>query len=691
MKKKNKKIIIISSIAFLILAALAIYTIMFREDSDTSLTLVERQWVESNRSRVFDFGILNNVPVFSRDGQGVMFDFFNDLEEEVTLNFNKSSHRSSTNIQSDYSFKVVNNKSDDDILVYQDHFVLLSNLGSFNNVKEIEDIEIAVLDDYLSKANDSFKGASNISFSAYGTIDEMLEAYSGFEDEDDEGESTVDAIILPFIHSLELIVSNDDLDVSYKIYDMTQDYVITLGEEDRLNNIITKYFENWRSQNFINSFNINYSSDYFLFKDIGSQERADFRSKRYIIGVLENQFYFETQPFEIYRGFHYNLISSFRSLADVEVEFRVFENNEQIINAFNANEIDFYYDNLKEVDYNLDVVRSSKLFEDKFVLVSEISNDYTISNINSLNGHEVLSISDTSVYEYLNNSDISVTSFDTVSDLLSNLDSESVLALDYNTFNYLNKNELNLYDVLYVGSSSSNNNYVFRDISDNEVFNEFLSFYVDGTNINSYKSGVMSDLIAIETPNYVVVVFNYLGYLLLLSIIGYFINAKIREMSSSKKKTINKGDKLKYIDMLTSLKNRNYLSENVEAWDESEVYPQSIVIIDLNNLAYVNDNYGHQEGDKIIKEAANVLITTQVENSEIVRTDGNEFLVYMVGHEDKQVSSYVKKIQKELKNISHNFGAAVGYSMIENGIKTIDDAINEATLDMKKEKEELNN
>ena len=153
---------------------------------------------------------------------------------------------------------------------------------------------------------------------------------------------------------------------------------------------------------------------------------------------------------------------------------------------------------------------------------------------------------------------------------------------------------------------------------------------------------------------------------------------------------IGKNDKLQYIDMLTSLKNRTYLNDSMKKWDESGIYPQAIVIVDLNNVAYVNDNYGHTEGDNLIKEAANKLITTQIENSEIMRTNGNEFLIYLVGYEEKQVVSYIRKLNKEFKDISHGFGAAIGYSMITDAIKTIDDAINEATQDMKNNKEENN-
>ena len=115
------------------------------------------------------------------------------------------------------------------------------------------------------------------------------------------------------------------------------------------------------------------------------------------------------------------------------------------------------------------------------------------------------------------------------------------------------------------------------------------------------------------------------------------------------KVVVVKDNKIKYIDVLTSLKNRNYLNDNIEAWDESMVYPQGLVVIDLNNIAYINDNYGHTEGDLVIKEAANILIKTQISNTEIMRTNGNEFLIYMIGYNENQVDIYTKKLSKSLQ------------------------------------------
>ena len=184
---------------------------------------------------------------------------------------------------------------------------------------------------------------------------------------------------------------------------------------------------------------------------------------------------------------------------------------------------------------------------------------------------------------------------------------------------------------------------------------------------------------------------TFIKYLfIVLAIICAVVMILITYLKRRKKsKKIKKEEKLKFIDMLTSLKNRNYLNYNMKKWDENVIYPQAIVIIDLNNIKYINDNYGLEEGDNVIKKAASIMIVNQLENSDIIRTAGNEFLIYLVGYVEKQVVAYCRKMYKDLKELPHNFGAAIGYSMITDDIKTIDDAINEATLEMRSNKEKM--
>ena len=113
-----------------------------------------------------------------------------------------------------------------------------------------------------------------------------------------------------------------------------------------------------------------------------------------------------------------------------------------------------------------------------------------------------------------------------------------------------------------------------------------------------------------------------------------------------------------------------------------------MVVVDLNRIQEINDTLGYEKGDAQIKAAANILIRTQLDNSDIVRTDGTEFLIYLVGYDERQVVSYIKKLTKELKNMPYDFGASIGHSMIDSDKKLVEDALNEAVEDMKIKKQE---
>ena len=78
--------------------------------------------------------------------------------------------------------------------------------------------------------------------------------------------------------------------------------------------------------------------------------------------------------------------------------------------------------------------------------------------------------------------------------------------------------------------------------------------------------------------------------------------------------------------------------------------------------------------------ARNVEIKTQKDNSEIIRTDGDEFLIYLVGYDEKKIGTYIHKLNRELVSSLPNkdYGVSIGYSMILNEQTTIDDAINDS-------------
>ena len=89
---------------------------------------------------------------------------------------------------------------------------------------------------------------------------------------------------------------------------------------------------------------------------------------------------------------------------------------------------------------------------------------------------------------------------------------------------------------------------------------------------------------------------------------------------------------LKYIsfhDQLTGLYNRHYLEEEMERLDTERQMPISIIIMDLNGLKLINDTYGHNTGDEMLKRAAKILTNVCRSEDLIARYGGDEFVVYL--------------------------------------------------------------
>lgn len=678
---RNKKIIIISILVAILIIALGVtYYIFNREDENTTLNLIEKQWIDNNKNKVIDISIMNNVPVFSYNGEGLMFDFVTAIQEVTGLDFNKIPYQLGTETNSSYVFTIKENLEKNDILIYEDSYVLLSNYPIvYNQLSDIKNLSIGVLSDNLENVNKYLKSATNVSFKTFDNPNDLIMSTKA------EDETKVDAIVLPKVRFLESTVKEENLNISYHINEMKQYYVLSLGGESRLNNIIKKYYSKWASENFSKSFSNHLTNNYFTFKNFDEHDIVKFRSKRYIYGFVNNE------PYDFIRnnrldGINSTILREVSNLSNIEISYEEFSNYDDLVKNFNENKIDFYFDINGDQAYSLDVVKMSYAYNDNNYIISNIHNNMVINSINSIGDNEVFVLENSIASKYLKQNNIKVKEFKTINNLIKNIKNDSIYVLDENTYKYYSLNNQKIDFTFRVNDSYE---FVSRDINDNKIFNDYLGFYLTFVSTKDIINKTIPNLIV--EKNNSGIFFMILVYLMAVVGVYYITNLLITVVKKKfvKRKTLTKTDKLKYIDLLTSLKNRNYFNDHVKVWDESEVYPQAIVIIDLNNIAYINDNYGHEEGDKVIVEAANILIQNQKDNSEIMRTDGNEFLIYMVGYDEKEIVSYTKKLNKELKEIAHNFGAAIGYSMINDPIKTIDDAVNEATIAMRENKEEF--
>ena len=674
---KSKKLVIISLIILLILGSVGVFYFFNNEDKTTSLSLIDKQWIESNKNDVVDLSIFTGVNVLSDKGEGIVFDFLDDLKNETTLTFNNVAYQISEQPKTDYAFKLVDKQSENQLLLYRDNEIILSKESKvYSNIEEIKSKKIGVLKGSKDRIDKYLPGNT---IEEYDTYDVLL---TKIED------GTVELAIVPKLIYLNLVLSNENISIAYNITDVTNDYVLNLGSNERLNEILTKYFKNWRNNKFEKLYNKYMYSSLISNLGIDEKEKADFKGKSYTYGY-STKLPYDTVIDNKFLGINNNILTKFSDLTEIEIIYKKYNSYEDLKKAFNNNEIDFFFNTYSDDTFEIDNQKNEYNLNEKAVVLT--NKNITINSIETLSGELVLTIKNTAISKELQEKGINVKEFSNLNDIISSSSNSDIIVIDSETYNYYVSNKSLKYKNVYTYQMNSNYGFVISNKPQNEIFTKLFDAYLRLMPANELITNGYNELINVKMiPIIIKYISIALAVLISICLIIYLI-LTIKNSKAKKEKVFTKEDKLRYIDMLTSLKNRNYLNDNLQRWDNSEIYPQAIVIIDLNNIAYINDNYGHEEGDKIIGEAANILIKSQLANTDIMRTNGNEFLIYMVSYDEKQVVSYTKKLSKEFKELSHKFGAAIGYSMIFDGIKTIDDAINEATLDMKSNKEEANN
>ncbi|MFI3307962.1 MAG: hypothetical protein R3Y21_05275, partial [Mycoplasmatota bacterium] len=468
MKKKRNIIFII---LFLIIAG-GVYYYFTAQDENTSLTVLDRQWIESNKNNLIDLSIINEVSIINYSGTGIVFDFLNSLEEDTGLTFNKNSFDYGDTTTAEYAITVVNEATDNDIFLYQDNYALITKNNNSYEIDEIKNFKIGVLSTKMEDANKYLTGSTNVSFVGYDNYEELLEAYDNLD---------VDASILPKLPFLDVIIESDDYNIAYNITEMTEDYVISLADEDRLNSILTKYYNNWSSKNLTDSFNNYLSYSYFNFADTTEKEEVDFRSKRYTYGFVDTLPY-DTTLMGSLLGVNSGFIKSFSLISGVEINFQKYNNIEELTNAFNSNEIDFYFNNAYTVDYDMDVYNTVSFVDEDVIILSNNNYNITVNSIYSITNEKVLTIKNSKVDEYLTKLNIETKQYDDLETLIKNIDSDNVIVVDKEIYNYYKTTEFADMKVDYEFSLDSTYSYTLRDISDNEVFNEFLDFYLSFVN-----------------------------------------------------------------------------------------------------------------------------------------------------------------------------------------------------------------
>lgn len=678
---KKKFLIFIIPILIATILFVVVYRYYNKEDKTTTLTINEKRWVEKNKDVTYDFEVINDYPLYGNNGEGVIFNFLDDFEENVGIEFNRIPYlKTSTPTTDSFRIEILDNNTklkDKNLFLFNDNYIVVGKeYERINSTKDMHNIIFGVFEEDAEEISYYLKGGTSLSYKSYENIADLYKALDNEE---------VNMIVVPNIMYLDYTIEKDKYYTNYYLTEMKKQIVLTLSDNNKeLNKIVTKYYNKWRLTEYTKEYNQAYLDYYFLKNNLSAKTKASLVSKDYTYGFVTNA------PYEVLvngklAGIAGEYIDRMSRLADINFKYKEYKTKDELQKAIDSGEIDVYFD---YYNYNNDKYYATlSTFIEQYVVLGYQKDNHIVNSFESLKGQDIVMLKEDSLYNYFStNSRANITGYDSIDKLLKKAGNK-LIVLDREIYNNYQTTKFKKYNLLYMDTML--NDYKFMVKKKNEAFYDLFNYIINTNSYYNYRNAGIENLHAsiledstLEQVYTIVLAIVFIPLIVLLLI--YLLFKRKRKV-----KKVKVSERHKYTDMLTSLKNRNYLNAKVPEWEECKVYPQAIVMVDLNNVKYVNDNFGHEEGDQLIIKAAGILVNTQLENSEIIRTDGNEFLIYLLGYSERQVETYTKKIAKEMRNLPHEFGAAVGYSMILDKIKTLDDAINEATLQMIENKEDL--
>ena len=108
-------------------------------------------------------------------------------------------------------------------------------------------------------------------------------------------------------------------------------------------------------------------------------------------------------------------------------------------------------------------------------------------------------------------------------------------------------------------------------------------------------------------------------------------------------------------DSLTGLLNRRMFDEMAEAWFAQTLrlgVPFSLVLFDIDHFKRLNDSFGHQAGDNVLREIARcVRNRLSRQGDRVFRIGGEEFAVLASASDDQQIFALMEMIRKEVADL----------------------------------------
>ncbi|MEX9254535.1 diguanylate cyclase [Pseudenterobacter timonensis] len=125
-------------------------------------------------------------------------------------------------------------------------------------------------------------------------------------------------------------------------------------------------------------------------------------------------------------------------------------------------------------------------------------------------------------------------------------------------------------------------------------------------------------------------------------------------------------------DPLTGLRNRYHLEDILRTQMSQAMRsdaPLSCLMIDIDHFKSINDRYGHEAGDEVIKSVAAVIRQTARDTGMAFRYGGEEFLILLPGADEEAAFACATRIDEAVRALTVRFGLAeLGPLSVSTGV-----------------------
>ncbi|GAK51795.1 response regulator receiver modulated diguanylate cyclase [Candidatus Moduliflexus flocculans] len=136
------------------------------------------------------------------------------------------------------------------------------------------------------------------------------------------------------------------------------------------------------------------------------------------------------------------------------------------------------------------------------------------------------------------------------------------------------------------------------------------------------------------------------------------INQELQETNQKLLDSQQQLERMARIDPLTELANRRDMTERLEQekqHSERSGASFAVVICDIDNFKQVNDNYGHDCGDIVLKSVARLLQANIRAQDHVARWGGEEFLLLLTDTNDSGAAKFAERVRAAIANEPYQY------------------------------------